>query len=178
MLSPEQRDFLSQPLLIMQVIGGALVTGVLGFGFVAWGSATPDENASETISLAAAVAGLLAVVTSFVVSRVIADQSIAARTRVDADAMSDQRQEGDVGPVAFLAGVYQTSFIVGAAVLEGAAFFNLVVYFTGGQLYSIAVAGMLCMGIILLIPTRGRLERWVDDRLRQHRELRSFGESE
>ncbi len=176
MLSLEQKKFLSQSLLIMQIIGGALVTGVLGFGFVAFGSATPDENAAETISLAAAVAGLLAIATSFVASRVVADQAIAARARVDGDAMSSERQEGDVGPVAFLAGVYQTSFIVGAAILEGAAFFNLVVYFTGGQIYSIAVAGMLCVGIILLIPTRSRLERWVVDRLRQSRELSSFGD--
>jgi hypothetical protein len=177
MLSQDQKDFLAQSTRIMQVIGGSLIAGILLFLVVAYGTAKPNPDASDTISLAAAAAGFLSVGVSFVVSKLLADQSIAARSRVDDQALSSHRQEGDVGPVAFLAGVYQTSFIVGAAVLEGAAFFNLVTYFTGGQLYSIAVAVMLAVGIALRIPTRRRVETWVADKLREHRELNSFDQS-
>ena len=107
-------------------------------------------------------------VVSVVVSKLVAAQSIAARQRVDADALSVDGQEGEVGPVSFLTGVYQSSFITGAAVLEGVAFFNLVAHLTEGQMFSVAAAAVMLVGIWLMIPTRSRLEAWVEDRLREH----------
>jgi hypothetical protein len=74
------------------------------------------------------------------------------------------------GETQLLCGVYQVSLILGAALLEGAAFFALVAYLLEGNPWSLAAAGLLVLGLLLKIPTRSRLQNWVEgqrDRLRQ-----------
>jgi hypothetical protein len=49
--------------------------------------------------------------------------------------------------------------------LEGAAFFNLIVYMSEGQYLCLGLAAVLLLVILSKIPTRSRLEDWVSHEL-------------
>jgi hypothetical protein len=64
---------------------------------------------------------------------------------------------------------YQTRLIVGCALLEGAAFFNLVACFAEPWIGNLAVAGVLVSMLLLQFPTRDRVVDWVGQQIRQSR---------
>src|SRR5581483_670179 len=60
--------------------------------------------------------------------------------------------------------VYQTRTIVGAALLEGGAFFLLVAYMAEGAPWVLVVAAVLWIAMAWLhFPTRDKVEAWVTD---------------
>jgi hypothetical protein len=64
-----------------------------------------------------------------------------------------------------LAASYLTRLIIGDALLEGAAFFNLVAYLIEQQVFSLAVAGALLLIILAQFPSLSRLTDWVEREL-------------
>ena len=78
---------------------------------------------------------------------------------------------GDAGKLAMLA---LPRAIISAALLEGAALFLLIAYMIERSPWSLAVAGVLIAGLLLQIPTHGRLVRWVEDQLRLLEQERQF----
>ena len=62
-----------------------------------------------------------------------------------------------------LAGLYQTKMIVGMAVLEGAAFFNLVAYITEKQFWSYGVVAFLLGVMAISFPSQGQFESWAEE---------------
>lgn len=78
---------------------------------------------------------------------------------------------GDAGKLAM---VFQTSSIVGAALLEGPAFFALIVYLVEQSPLSLILAGVLILGLATHLPTRSRVIHWIEDQLvllQQERQL-------
>ena len=67
-----------------------------------------------------------------------------------------------------------TTTIVGAALLEGAAFANLVAFMLEGQVYSLILAALMLVGILLAIPTRRRVEDWLEVQSRRIQEFRQM----
>lgn len=65
-----------------------------------------------------------------------------------------------------LAQVYQTTTIVGCALLESAAFLALLAYLLEGQQVSLAVAGAMLLGVAAHLPIGGRLASWVERQLK------------
>ncbi|WP_165229305.1 hypothetical protein [Aquisphaera insulae] len=61
-----------------------------------------------------------------------------------------------------LAILYQTQLIVGAALLEGAAFFACIAYMFERQPIALGVAVVLIAVMASRIPTRDRLAAWID----------------
>jgi hypothetical protein len=68
-----------------------------------------------------------------------------------------------------LCGLFQTRLIVGAALVEGAAFFLLIAYFLEGSELALAGAGVMLALLLVRFPTRPGLESWLSD---QHELLR------
>lgn len=151
----------------MQVIGLALAMGVLAFGTIVFLLPKKPPEGPYTLSIAAVIAGFAAFAVSLAAGKLVGDQSVAARERVDSEAFSVDGRAGEMGPISFLAGVYQTSFIVRCAILEGVAFFNLVVYLREAQWYTFAMATALLAAIVLSLPSQAGLESWVEQRLQR-----------
>lgn len=72
-----------------------------------------------------------------------------------------------------LAFVYQTQFIIGAAMNEGAAFFAVIAYFLEGSPIALGLALVLIAGVAARFPTRERFDAWLDAQLGRVQELRA-----
>ena len=57
-----------------------------------------------------------------------------------------------------LLAIYQTRLVIACALLEGAAFFNLVAYFIEGQTLNLIVTGVLLVMMAMRFPTTGTVE--------------------
>ncbi len=164
----------------MRIIHLALVTGCLFFAGIAIyvrsqpGAAVPEQPVVGFTGLAfAAVMGVMA----FVVPPLIAAnwrQKIARGI----DTLSTTRPPRSVleqgGPVAAPAredgppersarwwGLYQMHLIITAALLEGVIFMQLIAYLLEGSTWSLGIAGLFIAALVLLFPTRERIERWI-----------------
>lgn len=72
--------------------------------------------------------------------------------------------QGTVTPDDLLPG-YQVQTIIGSALLEGAALFNLVACLVEKQTWSLGFAAVLVFGILLRIPSATKMEAWVKNQL-------------
>jgi hypothetical protein len=61
--------------------------------------------------------------------------------------------------------VYQTCMVLQLAPLEGAGFYWLIAFYLEGQALAIGVAGSLWVIMLLLAPTRDRIDRFVEKQL-------------
>jgi hypothetical protein len=61
-----------------------------------------------------------------------------------------------------LCALYQTRMIVGAAILEGAAFFLLIAYLLEGQVICLAAAVLFAALIAAKFPTQTGIANWMD----------------
>jgi len=59
--------------------------------------------------------------------------------------------------------IYQTRMIVGLAILEGAAFFNLISYVVERQSWTLAIVGLLLVLMAMMFPTLNQFENWIED---------------
>jgi hypothetical protein len=67
--------------------------------------------------------------------------------------------QSDAGKLALL---YQTQFLVGAAINEGLAFFASVAYLIGKNPIALGLALVLLVALIVRFPTRPRIASWLD----------------
>lgn len=58
-------------------------------------------------------------------------------------------------------GVFMTRHLIRLALLEGAAFFNIVATFIEHNWWSLGIAGVLVGWMLTNFPTRNRVERWI-----------------
>lgn len=153
----DERDPIPQQVRAMQIIVFALAMGVVTFALVLLlvigpgeREEAPGKEFEPIISyVGLAVAGGCAVV-GVVLPRVLARQMPAT------------------------AETYQTTLIIGAALFESPAFLNLTAYMLEGQAFSLAVAGVMLVFILLLFPTVGRVREWLETRQRREEEQRAF----
>jgi len=67
-------------------------------------------------------------------------------------------------------GIFQTKTIIQFALLEGAAFGNLVAVFIEGTQWSLLIAAALVLVMIILLPLPARIDSWI----RHRREMGQF----
>lgn len=145
--------------LICKIIASSLIGGVLAFAGVA---------IVLRLGKPPAAAGLIsAIAAGFAVASVLIRQVLLGLLAARA---GGSRGLGAAGPLA----PYQTRMIIGLALLEGAAFFNLIAYLLEGRWWSLAVTAALVAFMLASYPTRGRIRQWVEDR----EQLKTFGPGE
>ena len=137
---------------ISQIIAGALIMGVLTFACVAFFISNGEPAKSPMISLMAAGMAVMMIVIRFVLPTVIVNGGKAQL----------KQASGNEQPLV-LAGLYQTKMIVGMAVLEGAAFFNLVAYIMEKQTWSYGVVAFLLGVMAISFPSQGQFESWAEE---------------
>ena len=137
---------------ICQIIAGALVTGVVVFATVAFVIAKGEPAKSPMISLMGAGMAVMMVVARFIVPMVIVN---GGKPQLKQSSGDEQRS--------LLAGLYQTKMIVGMAVLEGAAFFNLMAYIMEKQFWTYGVVAFLLGVMAISFPSQGQFEGWAEE---------------
>ena len=156
-LSPPPDDAALAPtLLLCRIIAGAMTFGVVAFATVAivLRLGEPAE-AARLLSLIGAIGGFVLV---------LVRQLIVGLLGGRAASLKPGQPYGAFAP-------YVSRMIVGLAILEGAAFFNLVCYLIEGHWWSLAVVGVLLVLMLAAFPTRTRLRYWLADR----EQLQTFG---
>jgi hypothetical protein len=165
---------------MLQTIVGALAAGVAAFFVVVVLVAGRDQRivppgqpliANIAVGVTIAIFAAWAFVPNIIAGKM--RQSIVEDKKPHPAArLSGGAGLGDIGP---LSAAYQTRLIIGAALLEGAAFFNLVAYLLERQSLSLIAAGVLLLVILSQIPTVSRLEEWTERELATIEQMRQMG---
>ncbi len=176
-MTPEQYAAMEpdKVLRIMQIIAGALIAGVLSFAgvasFVVFGQAPAAQpggqppaaqNGSEIIMYVAMAFAAVAVVMSFVVPNLISAAGVKGVAKLSQDGTATSPKE----LFGRLLGVAQTKMIIAMALVEGAAFFNLIAFIFTKSLIPPAVVGALLLVMAIHFPTKINLARWLEDQQR------------
>ncbi len=145
----------------MQIIAGGMISGVTVFAVIAMMVAMGHEPRDPFITyVAVGVAGMM-IVMRFVVPAWIAKTQSQQRFGRAAEFDEDDEVKKRVG----LTAIYQTTMIIGYALLEFAAFFCLIAYMSETQLLAVAAAAVLLLIMLASFPTRTRVEDWVENQL-------------
>ena len=141
------------------VIHIGLALGVIFFAGLMYFQKEPGSLTQfEIMTIAGFAAAGGSVVMRGIMAPMIANGQVARVARRDTGDIDEDRHG--------LLGAYQTSAIVAAALLEGAAFVNVIAYLLEGNPISLGIGGALAVAILLSIPSSSSLEGWIDDKLR------------
>lgn len=168
------QDEIAPPLRIMQIIIAALCMGVVTFGVIL---VVGDMAVEEPELGALTLASIGMAVVNGCLSLVLPSLLVSQGCRKIADGTWQQANPQNAVPdtdSGKLVAVYQTTLIIGAALVEGAAFLALAAYMLEGHWAAVVVAGVCLLVMAARIPTRTRLETWLDDQLRRVKEQRQF----
>ena len=153
-----------QQLRVMQIIAGALMMGVLMFFGVVLVNTQGDifgqGNPGMMTMIAAGFAGLM-IVNHLVIPAVITKAQLT-RLKSEAPAPKDSDSTNDS-----LLAIYRIQLIITLALLEGAAFFNLISMMIEHHVISL-IAAIVLLGLMAVrFPSRTKVSWWVQDRLRE-----------
>jgi len=162
----------------LQIIVGGIAAGCLVFMVVAIvvGQQMAAAGAGQGLEVltfvafgfTAMVLAARAVVPAIMVRRgrqaiLRGESPVGWRFPEQAASMADfYEKTGDAGKLMML---YQAKTIVAAALLEGPAFFALLVYLLSQDPVALALGGFLIVGLVLHFPTRSGVIRWIEDQL-------------
>jgi hypothetical protein len=165
-MSPfSSEEFARGVIRIVQIIVAALAMGMICFAAVAIFQRIPNPPQQDALIayLAAGFAPMMLFVRAIVGTSTVnrSRKNIAAGIRpLNPPAAGSQLPANFTGGDQFLF-VFQQKTIIESALVEGAAFFNLIAFLTEGQWWSLAVAGVLLAVLLVPFPTYDRVENWV-----------------
>lgn len=157
MLSSKQIEALQPRIKILQIICAALISGIVVFGVVV--AIAGNKELNQSLEVLPLMALGMAVVGGCAALIYPAGFRKAAARRL---ATTSQSPEHHVAG-AFM--IYQTSKIIGMALLEGPAFFNLVVWMMEGSVYNVGSAVALAAIMVLGFPTPTSVVRRIETML-------------
>jgi hypothetical protein len=182
MFTDEEAAYLRKLARTLQIVVGAMATGVVFFAAIVWTIVPPPAvvpAGQPIITYVAAPFGFAAVSAAFFVPGLIQAnfrRAIASgkplATNIANQIPAPLREVGQLGIAC------QTVLIVRAALLEGAAFIALVAYMLERQTLSLVVAGGLLLVLLGGFPTRAKLEDAIEGERRAIEELRQLGTSD
>jgi hypothetical protein len=184
-------DALQPTIRTCQIIVGAMITGVVTFlaftlfvtqvavnptpalpGEGAGGAAiaAPGDSTLPVITYLAVASGLIVLVLSFVVPKMNAararrQMALEGPTAITKGGPSEPKQLYPASYTGKLAPIYQTQLIIGAAMLEGAAFFATIAYMVERNPLALATAIALLGALVARFPTSDRVNAWLDRQL-------------
>jgi hypothetical protein len=157
---------------MQRIILLALVASPSAFlAFVAWQDSPPRLNAEGNIPMMAAGFAALAFLAALILPQIMAAQQLRATSNAEA---RRSLEAGGGDETSWILGGLQSRAITRAALLEGAAFFNIFAYQTERQTYSLTIAVALLLAIAATIPFRRSTEEWLERELRIRRDARQL----
>ena len=147
---------------VLKIISGAMVMGVLVFMGITLvlNQGAIDGEAQIMSWVGIGMAGLMSV-NHLVLPNIVAK---AASSKVNADQL---RSADDAQKFMLVFPAFQTRHIVASAMLEFAAFMNLVFYMLTAFVGNLAAASALLVLLALRFPSVSAAEFWVHDRTRE-----------
>lgn len=159
----EGKPFVPQVVFTCQLIILSLATGVAAFGiYVICFPPRTDDPPNKVLVWTMSVLGLAIAIVRAIVPRIVTAQF---RSRLRAGIWRYPVGQGGIEPKTAeekLALVFQTQMLVGAALLEGAAFANLIAFMLEGQLVSLLLAIAFFVGLLLDFPTLRSVTVWIE----------------
>lgn len=133
----------------LRLITAALIAGVFFFGMVVGVSgAFQKPPAGQVVSLLGAAGAVVSVVMNFIVPPIMARKLLDRSSNpTTLDPLFD---------------AYQLKQTVAMALLEGAAFFNLIACMVEHNLWSVGVVVTLVLIMLANWPTRTRILQWIE----------------
>ncbi|MEX2172502.1 MAG: hypothetical protein WD851_24485 [Pirellulales bacterium] len=164
------REKIATQVRTLQIIVAALVMGCLTFAIVAVVIRSNSDTAADNEAFPVMTAMALAFGTVAIIAQLVIAPLLRRQTR---QRLAQQSEASDADGSLILMGL-QTSTIVGAAISEGACFFNLVAYLLEGSPYTLVMAAVLVLTIVLRFPTVGGVTDWLEREIRlvEEREMR------
>jgi len=171
------REVITTQVRTLQIIVGALIVGCLTFAGIAVfiagqrepAGADQVEDQFPIITAMALAFGGVALAAQLVIVPMLRKQARQQLAKQPEAAEADATQ---------LLISLQTTTIVGAAISEGACFFNLIAHLLEGSPYSLLMAGVLMLTIAMRFPTVNGVIDWLERQMRLVREEREFGRRE
>jgi hypothetical protein len=149
----------AQQVKTLQIIAAALIAGVTMFlilTIVLRGSSGPLFDPKRPLTDPMTLIGLVFGFSVLVVSRVVPDLAATAAVRqISPSAPEEMRQGG-------LMQAFTSRTIIGLALIEGGAFFNLVLFLINGAWPNLALGALLLLALVPGIPSLDRLEGWIE----------------
>ena len=177
-----------------QIIMGSLIAGAtsfllivvflvhfVGFGAPAGAAGAPGQAAGANpaataqsipiLTYLAAGMGAILLPLSFILPGYIASQNLRSGATGPSDGSSSPKNPAaPSGQAVTPAGAFQTSAIIGGALIEGPAFLAGIAYLIEQNPIALGVMLVLLAAMFVCFPTRGRVERWIEQ---QEEKLRS-----
>ncbi len=182
MATSDWREQLPQKVRNMQIIVGAMFLGCFCLLIIAVLVAKGRNNSADlTLTYAAlAYAGIILVpwiiLPAIVVSRgrkEIRRRLFSAAEPVRDNTIND-KTEKETSKALALMGLFQTKTIIAGAMLEGSAFFLLIVYIIEHSPLSLLAAIVLMILLVAQMPTTGGVTNWIEDQMRLVDQERAF----
>ena len=148
----------------MQIIVVALMMGVLSCLLVVLLTTKGNVlglNKPTLMTLIAAGFGFLMIVNHFVIPGII------SKAQLKQTASNELPEGGEESKQQHVVAIFQTQLIIGMALLEGAAFFNLVELMIDKSGFSLGIVILLMSLMLMKFPTRDKVSFWVQDRMRE-----------
>lgn len=150
---------------VMLILWIAMILGVVVFAIVA-GVLGKDQQPQEDMLLTMVGMGMAAFmfVVSLIVPNIVANQQFRTtlqRGRYETEEEKKQAMND-------LESVFMTKFLIGMALLEGAAFLNLVFYMVEGQILAYIPVAILVAFMIALKPSKSKLEAWIRNQMENY----------
>jgi len=146
--------------LVMQIITATILAGPLVFLlYVLFATEAQPPNRIFTSYLGAGMAALMILLQFFV------------RIRPNRSAIPEDQRDQDFDPDSedvfmAIAPTYQTELIIKIALLEGAAFLNIIAYMLERQTWTLAIAAVLLGLIAYQFPTHARIQNRIVEETR------------
>jgi len=149
---------------VVQIISAALMIGVLSFLFVVLmvtkGDVLGRQNPSVVTVIAAGV-GIVMTLVHFVLPPMITWAQLKSL------GSNGWNQLDEAVRTERMLGVHRTQHIIGLAVLEGAAFLNLMALMIGHSMFSTVMVVLLLSLMLVKFPTETKVSWWVQEKLRE-----------
>ncbi len=150
----------------MMIIWFAMVVGVVVFGVVVsvMLDGTKPNAGTPVLTFAGMGMAALMLVLRFIIPDFIARTQFA-QTMQTAKTECNEDEEQMLGN---FYQVFMVRLIIGLALLEGAAMFNLVAVLVENQRLAFIPIAILLLGMILSIPTKSKLDGWIRNQMENY----------
>lgn len=163
MLNPFDVKIPVDTLRTSQIISAALPVGAMTFLLVVLG-VTVGKGQPLNQSLDVMTLVLLGLTVMVMGSYLFVPANVAKSTALQQ--FSNVELEKEVVEVSSpqikqLASIYQTSMVIGSALIEGVAFFAIVVVLMEQSVWALVIASAAILKLFLRIPTESRIQHWM-----------------
>jgi len=148
-ISPDQVGRTSQIIAIALILGVCVFAGVAIT--IAMGKKPDEQPGSIVVSSVAVLFAVTAAMGSVVTRRRLTSSQVLQNA---AAIREDYRRA--------LAPIYSLRNVVSRALLEGAAFFNLIAYIVEGQMWTLGIVAVLVAMMAVPFPSQTDFENWAE----------------